>query len=63
MNRLTLTDTSCVDEVFVDLDEYCKYALVIQDFHTGEPIDLLRNRGKNITVPYFYPFHIMNVML
>ena len=53
MNRLALTDTICVDEVFVDLDEYCKYALVIQDFHTGKPIDLLRSRRKNVTEPYF----------
>lgn len=53
MNRLALTDAICVDEVFVDLDEYCKYALVIQDFHTGEPIDLLRSRRKNVTEPYF----------
>lgn len=53
MNRLPLTDAICVDEVFIDLDEYCKYALVIQDFHTGEPIDLLRSRRKNITEPYF----------
>lgn len=53
MNRLPLTDAICVDEVFIDLDEYCKYALVIQDFHTGEPIDLLRSRRKNVTEPYF----------
>ena len=32
MKRLTLTDAICIDEVFVDFDEYCKYALVIQDF-------------------------------
>lgn len=53
MNRLALTDAICVDEVFVDLDEYCKYTLVIQDFHIGEPIDLLRSRRKNVTEPYF----------
>lgn len=53
MNRLPLTDSICVDEIFINLDEYCKYALVIQDFHTGEPIDLLRSRRKNVTEPYF----------
>lgn len=53
MNRLPFTDAICVDEVFIDLDEHCKYALVIQDFHTGEPIDLLRSRRKNVTEPYF----------
>lgn len=53
MDRLPLTDAVCIDEVFLDMDEHCKYALVIQDFHTGDPIDLLRNRRKNVTEPYF----------
>ena len=53
MDRLPLTDAICIDEVFLDMDEYCKYALVIQDFHTGDPIDLLRSRRKNVTEPYF----------
>ena len=33
--------------------KHCKYALVIQDFHTGDPIDLLRSRRMNVTEPYF----------
>ena len=53
MDRLLLTDAICIDEVFLDMDEYCKYALVIQDFHTGDPIDLLRSRRTNVTEPYF----------
>ena len=53
MDRLPLTDAICIDEVFLDMDKYCKYALVIQDFHTGDPIDLLRSRRKNVTEPYF----------
>lgn len=53
MNRLSLTDAISIDEVFLDMDEYCKYALVIQDFHTGDPIDLLRSRRINVTEPYF----------
>lgn len=53
MDRLPLTDIISIDEVHVELDEYCKYALVIQDFHTGEPIDLLRSRRSNVTEPYF----------
>ena len=32
---------------------HCKYALVVQDFHTGDPIDLLRSRRTNDTEPYF----------
>ena len=53
MDRLPLTDAICIDEVFLDMDEHCKYALVIQDFHTGDPIDLLRSRRSNVTEPYF----------
>ena len=53
MDRLALTDAICIDEVFLDMDEHCKYALVIQDFHTGDPIDLLRSRRVNVTEPYF----------
>lgn len=53
MDRLPLTDAICIDEVFLDMDEHCKYALVIQDFHTGDPIDLLRSRRVYVTEPYF----------
>lgn len=53
LDRLTLTDAISVDEVFLDMDDHCKYALVIQDFHTGDPIDLLRSRRVNVTEPYF----------
>ena len=53
LDRLPLSDIISIDEVHVDLDEYCKYALVIQDFYTGDPIDLLRSRRQNVTEPYF----------
>ena len=53
LDRLPLTDMISIDEVHVELDQYCKYALVIQDFHTGDPIDLLRSRRVNVTEPYF----------
>lgn len=53
LDRLPLTDAISVDEVFLDMDNDCKYALVIQDFHTGDPIDLLRSRRTNVTEPYF----------
>ena len=35
------------------MDRDCKYALVIQDFYTGDPIDLLRSRRSRVTEPYF----------
>lgn len=62
MDRLPLTDAISIDEVFLDMDEHCKYALVIQDFHTGDPIDLLRSRRADVTEPYFasIPTHERN---
>lgn len=53
LDRLPLTDIISVDEVYTDMEYDCKYALVIQDFYTGDPIDLLRNRKTNVTEPYF----------
>jgi transposase len=53
LDRLPLTDAVSVDEVLLDMDDDCRYALVIQDFHTGDPIDLLRSRRTNVTEPYF----------
>lgn len=53
LDRLPLTDVISVDEVFLDMDDNSKYALVIQDFHTGDPIDLLRSRRASVTEPYF----------
>lgn len=53
LDRLELTDAISVDEVHIELDEHCKYALVIQDFHTGDPIDLLSSRRSDVTEPYF----------
>lgn len=53
LDRLPLTDAISVDEVHLDMDKDCKYALVIQDFHSGDPIDLLISRRTGVTEPYF----------
>ena len=53
MPRLPLSDVISVDEVHIDMDRRCKYALVIQDFHTGDPLDILISRREEITEPYF----------
>lgn len=53
MKRRDLTNAICIDEVHLNISKVCKYALVIQDFATGEPIDLVINRRKEITEPYF----------
>ena len=53
MKRLPLTDAISVDEVYLDMDKSCKYALVIQDFYTGDPIDIIHSRLDKVTEPYF----------
>ena len=53
MDRLPLTDIISVDEVYTNMNDDGKYALVIQDFYTGDPIDLLHSRRTKITEPYF----------
>ena len=53
LDRLPLTDAISVDEVYIDADKDCHYALIIQDFHTGDPIDMLRSRRNGVTEPYF----------
>lgn len=53
MDRLPLSDIISVDEVCIDIDSKCRYALVIQDFYTHDPIDLLISRRLDTTEPYF----------
>ncbi len=53
LDRLPLTEAVSVDEVHIDMDINCQYALIIQDFITGDPIDLLQSRRSNLTEPYF----------
>ena len=50
--RLKLTSALCIDEVDLSIGRY-KYALVIQDFFTGEPVDMVISRRNEITEPYF----------
>ena len=53
LDRLLLPEIISIDEVNVDLDSKCKYALIIQDFVTGNPVDLLFSRRSEVTEPYF----------
>lgn len=53
MDRLPLSDIISVDEVCIDIDSKCRYALMIQDFYTHDPIDLLISRRADTTEPYF----------
>ena len=49
LERLELTEIISVDEVHTEIEPDCKYSLVIQDFFTGDPIDILRSRKKSRT--------------
>ena len=62
MNRLPFTNTVYIDEVFLDMGTYCKYALLIQNFYTDDPIDLLRSRQADVTDITLFPFPRKNAM-
>ena len=53
LKRLPLPEILCVDEVYINISEKEKYALVLMDFETGEIIDILHNRWKNTAEKYF----------
>ncbi len=52
MKRLPLSEVISIDEVHLDMPG-CKYALVIYDFISGEPIDILPSRTDSVTEEYF----------
>lgn len=53
MPRLRLPKALSVDEVHLQILSKYKYALILQDFVTGEPVDMVVSRRQNITEPYF----------
>ena len=53
MDRLPLSDILSIDEVCLDLDPHCRYALVLQDFYTGNSIDLLSSRRSHDAESFF----------
>ncbi|MBQ9972928.1 MAG: ISL3 family transposase [Firmicutes bacterium] len=53
MERLPLSEILSIDEIYIKDDRNGKYALVIHDFITGEPIDLLSSRRQIVTEQYF----------
>ncbi len=52
--RLELPAYLSIDEVFLNISESDKYALVLMDFVTGEIIDILHNRWESTAQDYFY---------
>ena len=53
LNRRQLPEAICIDEVYLNIHNGYKYALVLQDFITGESIDLVETRRKEKAEPYF----------
>ena len=53
MKRLPLTEAICIDEVHTETVSYSKYSMIILDFLTGQPIDILPSRQKRDTDDYF----------
>ena len=53
MPRRQLTEIISVDEVHLNISKKYKYALIIQDFETGEPLDMIPSRREEVTEPYF----------
>ncbi len=52
-DRLPLSEVISIDEVYMNFDYKHKYPLVILDFLTGEPIDIVNSRRQDDTDPYF----------
>ena len=44
--RLPLTDAISIDEVFLNIDNESKFAVVIMDFNTGTILDIVQSRRK-----------------
>lgn len=53
MKRLPLSEVICIDEVHTETVSYSKYSMIILDFITGQPIDMLPSRQKRDTEEYF----------
>lgn len=58
MERLPLSEVLSIDEVYIRDDRNGKYALVIHNFLTGEPIDILSSRRQSVTENYFASIYI-----
>ena len=53
MKRLNLGEVISIDEVHMEIPGECDYALILLDFTTREPIDIVASRRNDITEPYF----------
>ena len=55
MKRLPLSEVICIDEVHTEAVSYSKYSMIILDFITGQPIDMLPSRQKAGYGRIFFP--------
>lgn len=53
MKRLPLGEILSVDEVHLKIPGECEYALVLYDFVSRQPIDIVHSRRQAVTEPYF----------
>lgn len=53
LKRKPLTEYICIDEVYLNISNDCKYALVIMDFVTGDVLDIVQSRRQSYTERYF----------
>ncbi|MBR2067684.1 MAG: ISL3 family transposase [Solobacterium sp.] len=53
-NRAKLPRVLSVDEVYIDINERDKYAVILMNWETGQIIDILSSRWNQVTEKYFY---------
>ena len=51
--RLRLTDAIAIDEVFLNIDNESKYAVVIMDYNTDTILDIVQSRRKETMHAYW----------
>lgn len=53
MKRLPLGEILSVDEVHLKIPGECEYALILFDFQSRQPIDIVHSRRQSVTEQYF----------
>ena len=56
--RLPLTDAISIDEVFLNIDNASKYAVVIMDYNTETILDIVQSRRKENMHAYWMSMRV-----
>lgn len=56
--RLPLTEAISIDEVFLNIDNESKYAVVIMDYNTGTILDIVQSRRKETMHAYWMSMRV-----